>query len=168
VLNRIKRLEKEKIILGYTTKLNPTLFARKENVIVLLKFVPHPDNADIEKLSSYLCDSSFCFFAARMIEGANGYDYSCHLVFDTKQQLDLQFKSILDTFGDLIAHHQVYKSKIIKETPRALPSTLELEGERAINSLNKWPIDDPDYIRSLLRQSTDNSVRDIVARFGQF
>ena len=168
VLNRIKKLERQKTILGYTTILNPMLFARKENIIVMLKFVPHPDDADIEKLDSYLCDSSFCFFAARMIEGANGYDYSCHLVFNTKQQFDLQFESILDTFRDLIAHYQVYKSKIIKETPRALPSTHKLEGERAMNSLDKRPIDDPDYIQSLIRQSMDDQARNIMARFGKF
>ncbi|HZD36646.1 MAG TPA: Lrp/AsnC family transcriptional regulator [Nitrososphaeraceae archaeon] len=168
VLNRIKRLEKYGIIQSYTTTLNPRLFAKKENVIVLLKFVSYSNNADIEKLSSYLCDSPFCFFAAKMIGGANGYDYTCHLVFDTKQEFDVQFKSILNTFSDLIAHSQVYKSKIIKEIPRALPSTRKLEGVRTMNSLNRWPIDDPAYIQKLMSQSMDDSVRDILAQFGQF
>jgi len=168
VLNRIKRLEKHGIIQGYTTTLNPRLFEKRENVIILLKLVPHSDNADIEKLSTYLRDSSFCFFAAKLTGEANGYDYACHLVFDTKQQFDLQFKSVLDTFSDLIAHSQFYNSKIIKESPRGLPSTHKLEGERAMNSLDKWPIDDQAYIESLLKQSRDDSVGDIVARFGQF
>jgi hypothetical protein len=137
-----------------------------ENVIILLKFVPHPDNADIEKLSSYLYGSSFCFFAARMTGGAgeNGYDYSCHLLFNTKQQFNLQFRSFLNTFRDLIAHYQVYKSNITKEIPRALPFTHELEGVRTTNSLNK---DNPDYVQSLIIQSVDDNVRDIIARFNQ-
>ena len=92
----------------------------------------------------------------------------CHLVFDTKQQLDLRLKSILDTFGELIAQYQVYKSKIIKETPRVLPSTHKLERESVMNSLDKRPIDDPDYIQRLMRQSRDDQARKILARFGQF
>jgi DNA-binding Lrp family transcriptional regulator len=168
VLNRIKRLEKYGIIQGYTTTLNPRLFEKRENVTILLKFVPHSDNADIEKLSTYLRDTSFCFFAAKLTGEANGYDYACHLVFDTKQQFDLQFKSILDTFSDLILHSQFYKSTIIKESPRGLPSAHELERVRTMHSLKKWPIDDPEYIQSLMRQSDADSVRDTLAQFGQF
>lgn len=39
VLNRKKRLEKHKVILGYTVRLNPALFAGEKSFIIMLKFV---------------------------------------------------------------------------------------------------------------------------------
>jgi DNA-binding Lrp family transcriptional regulator len=41
VSNRIKRLEKHRIIQGYTAILNPALFARKETMIILLNLRPY-------------------------------------------------------------------------------------------------------------------------------
>lgn len=67
-------------------------------MIILLKFAPLHDNADIDKLSSHLRSSSFCFFATQMIGGAEEYDYACSLLCDTKQQFNSQLELILNTF----------------------------------------------------------------------
>jgi DNA-binding Lrp family transcriptional regulator len=166
VLNRRKRLEKHKIILGYTAILNPTLFARKENVMILLKFAPLLDNAEIMKFSSYLRGSSFCFFATRMIGGAEGYDYACNFVFDTEQQFHLQLEFILSTFGDLIANYQVYKLEIIKETPRVLPSFDDLEVVTTSNSLNKQATIELEEVQDLLSRCEEENARSIMATFG--
>ena len=93
VLNRIARLEKNAIILGYTVRLNSTLFEPKHSVLILLKFVPSCNNDEIDKLSSILCNSPNCFFATILIGRANGYDYAYHLVYDTKHQFDMLLTS---------------------------------------------------------------------------
>lgn len=79
VLNRLKKLEKVKIVQGYSVKLNTTLFETKCGMLILLKFVPSCDNGEIENLSSTLCDSPNCSVAIRLVGGANGYD--CALPF---------------------------------------------------------------------------------------
>ena len=165
-LNRRKRLEKHKIILGYTAILNPTLFARKENVMILLKFAPLSDTAEVKKLSSYLRGSSFCFFATQMIGGAEGYDFACNFVFDTEQEFHLQLEFILNTFGHLIANHRVYKLKIIKETPRVLPSTDDLEVVTTSNFLNKQAPIKLEEVQDLLIRCGEENARSIMARFG--
>lgn len=165
VLNRRKRLEKYKIIQGYTTRLNPALFAGKESIIILLKFVDSRDSAEIRKLSSYLCGSSFCFFATEMVGEAEGYDFACHLVFDTEQKLDLQLKLILNTFGNLVAHYKVYKSKIIKE-PCVISCTHNSYGVKTLKPLDKQTPDELDYIQSFLSQCMDDIARRLLARAG--
>jgi len=164
VLNRMKRLEKYRIIQGYTARLSPTLFARKESIMVLLKFVDSRDSADIRKLSSYLCESSFCFFATEMVGEAEGYDFACHLGFDTVQKLDSQLKLILNTFGNLIAHYQVYKSKIIKE-PCVILCTHNSYGVKTLKPLGKQT-PELDYIQSFLSQCMDDIARRLLDRAG--
>jgi DNA-binding Lrp family transcriptional regulator len=152
VLNRIKKLEKHEIVQGYTLRLNPTLFECKESNMILLKFMPLYDNTDIYKLDSYLNDSSFCFFATRIIGGAEGYDYAFHLVCDTQQQFNLQLGLILNTFRNLIERHQVYRLSIRKEIPRLLHYTHDLEGIDILNSINKEENYEQEYMYGLFIQ----------------
>jgi DNA-binding Lrp family transcriptional regulator len=165
VLNRIKKLEKHGIIQGYTLRLNPTLFECKESNMILLKFMPLYDNTDIDKLDSYLNGSSFCFFATRMFGGAEGYDYAFHLVCDTEQQFNLQLGLILNTFRNLIERRQVYRLSIRKEVPRLLHSTHDLEGFDILNSINKEASYELEYMQGLLRQSMEDDVRSMLAKF---
>ena len=132
----------------------------------MLKFVEFRDNAEIRKLSSYLRESSFCFFATEMVGEAEGYDYACNFVFDTEQQFHLQLEFILNIFGDLIANHQVYKLKIIKETPRVLPSADDLEVVTTSNSLNKQAAIEPEDVQDLMSRWAEENARSIMARFG--
>jgi DNA-binding Lrp family transcriptional regulator len=164
VLNRIKKLEKHGIIQGYTLRLNPTLF--EESNMILLKFMPLYDNTDIDKLDSYLNSSSFCFFATRIIGGAEGYDYAFHLVCDTQQQFNLQLGLILNTFRNLIECHQVYRLSIRKEIPRLLHYTHDLEGIDILNSINKEANYEQEYIHGLFIQCLDDAARSTLAKFG--
>lgn len=168
VLNRMKRLEKYRIIQGYTARLSPTLFVRKESIMVLIKFVSTPDITAIRKLTTYLYKSPFCFFAIRMVGEAERYDYACHLVFDTEQKLDLQLKLFLNTFGNLIAHYQVYKSKIEKETPLVLPSSHNMEGVNTSLSLNERTTDEQSYTHNKVSRYMDEMAEYFLAKFGQF
>jgi DNA-binding Lrp family transcriptional regulator len=165
VLNRIKRLEKYKIIQGYTAILKPSLFARKEIVTILLKFAPLHDNADIDKLNSHIRGLPFCFFATQIIGGAKKYDYACSLLCDTKQQFDSQLELILNTFGNLISNYQVYNSKIIKQTPLVLPFADNQE-VKTLDSLREQPDDELEDIKNLISRSMDKNVRSLAASFG--
>jgi DNA-binding Lrp family transcriptional regulator len=115
VLQRIARLEKRKIIQAYTITLNPSIITEKSSNVVLLKFCPSADSVLIEKLDTYLLNSSFCLLAAR-IDGAK-FDYICLMVLDNKRQFDLQLIALLRAFRNLISNHQTVISEIAKEVP---------------------------------------------------
>jgi hypothetical protein len=100
-----------------------------------------------------------------MVGEAEGYDFACHLVFDTEQELDLQLELVLNTFGNLIAHYQVYKSKIIKE-PCGILCTHNSYGVKTLKSLDKQTPDDLEYRQSFLRQCMDDMARSMLARGG--
>ena len=169
VLNRISRLEKHEITLGYTVRLNPTLFEPKYSVLILLKFVPSFNNDEIKKLSSILYDSPICSFATRMIGKADGFDYACQLVCDTEQQFELQLNSILDAFKNIIEQFHIYKSIIMKESLRVLQPTQNLKrNNMSVSvSVNKQPIYDVEFIQSLLSQCSDEIVRSLAKQFHQ-
>lgn len=115
VLQRIARLEEKRIIQAYTITLNPSIITEKSSNVVLLKFCPSADSVLIEKLDTYLLNSSFCLLAAR-IDGAE-FDYICLLVFDTQKQFDLMLSVILTAFQGLISGYEIHQSKIIKQIP---------------------------------------------------
>jgi DNA-binding Lrp family transcriptional regulator len=164
-LNRIKRLEKHKVILGYTVRLNPALFAGKKSFIIMLKFVDFRNNPEIRKLSSYLRESSFCDFATEMVGGAEGYDYACQLVFDSKEELDLQLSIILSTFRNLVADYQVYKSNIIKQ-PCIMSSTHGSYGVKEWKFPHKQTPDDPSYWQRFVMQCMDDMATSLLATGG--
>jgi DNA-binding Lrp family transcriptional regulator len=164
-LNRIKRIEKYKVIQGYTARLNPALFARKESIIILLKFVELRDSAEIRKLSSYLRESSFCFFATEMVGEAEGYDFACQLVFDSKEQLDLQLGIILNTFSNLITDYQVYKSNIIKQ-PCIISCTHGSYGVKTLKFPHKQMPDDPSYRHRFMMQCMEDRDNSLLATGG--
>ena len=116
VLQRIKRLQEEKIIQGYTTILNPDMIAEKSSIVLLLRFKPSAKPIEIERLDSYLTEASFCLSAARL-EATAGFDYICHLVFGTERQFYLQLLVLRRAFVDLIFAVQIIKSRIVKQIP---------------------------------------------------
>jgi DNA-binding Lrp family transcriptional regulator len=165
VLNRIKRLEEHKVILGYTVRLNPALFAEKKSFIIMLKFVDFRDNPEIRKLSSHLRESSFCFFATEMVGEAEGYDYACQLVFDSKEELDLQLSIILKTFRNLVVDYQVYESNIIKQ-PCIISCTHGSYGVKTLKFPHKQTPDDPSYWQRFMMQCMDDMATRFLATGG--
>jgi DNA-binding Lrp family transcriptional regulator len=165
VLNRIKRLEKYKVIQGYAAVLNLSLFRRKEIMLILLKFAPFHDKTDIDKLNSHVYGSSLCFFAAQLIGGTEAFDYACYLLCDTRQQLDSELELIIHTFGNLISKYQVSYSKIIKQTPPVFYSA-DIRGGKASGSPREQTDNELEEIQKLVSQSMDEAARSLAARAG--
>ena len=76
---RIRRLESNNTILGYTVILNPSFVSNKVNRTIILKFKYSSGSPSlIHRLESYTQEASFCVYSARM----NGdFDWICHFVF---------------------------------------------------------------------------------------
>lgn len=128
VLQRIARLEEKKIIQAYTITLNPSIITEKSSHVVLLKFCPSADIVLIEKLDTYLLNSSFCLLAAR-IDGAK-FDYICLMAFDNKRQFDLQLIALLRAFRNLISDHQIVMSEMVKDVPYIISLDHSVEAQK--------------------------------------
>jgi DNA-binding Lrp family transcriptional regulator len=162
VLNRLKRLEMDRIIQGYIVRLNPNLFETKYSFLILMKFEPSCNNGEVMQLNSILCDSQNCSFATRMIAGsADGFQYAYQLVYDTEQQFDLQFGSIQEKFKDIIVQCQIYKSAIIKESHRVLQPTQDLKR----NKISVQSMDESEYQQNLVSQCYNEIAISIARQF---
>jgi DNA-binding Lrp family transcriptional regulator len=118
VRQRLSRLEKKKIVLGYSVILNPSVVSEKINRTILIKFKFSKDMSEsIERLSSYVNESPFCIYAARL---SGDFDWSCHFVFSSVEQYDLETNNFLNRFSDLIVDFRSYESKTIKSSPYVL------------------------------------------------
>ncbi len=115
VRQRLQRLEKKNMILGYSAILNPATISRKVNRTILLKF-KYSKNVSvmIERLTDYVDQSSFCVYSARL---SGDFDWVCHFVFDSIEQYELESNNFLNIFADLIADFRTYESKMIKSSP---------------------------------------------------
>ena len=161
VLQRIERLEKKKIIEGYTIALHPSILAQKHTSLVLLKFMPSVDRIEIEKLDSYLIEAPFCLYAAR-IQGAK-FDYICQLVFDTQKQFELMLNVILRRFRNIISAYEFNRSEIIKQVPYGVSFDTSLERKKNALMISLALNENRD-IREKLRQFTDNVYRSFEAK----
>jgi DNA-binding Lrp family transcriptional regulator len=118
IRQRLDRLQKKKVILGYTTILNPDLVSEKVNRTMLVKFKYSKTFPDaIERLTRYVTESPFCIYAARL---SGDFDWVCHFVFSSVEQYDLETNNFLNRFADLISDFRSYGSKAIKSAPYTL------------------------------------------------
>jgi hypothetical protein len=102
-----------------------------------------------------------------MIGKADGFDYFYQIVCDTEQQFDLQLRSILDTFENMIEQCHTYKLVIMKESPCILQPTQKLKGNNTSVLVNKQPTNDLEYEQNLLNQYYDEMVRSLAEQFHQ-
>ncbi len=83
VRQRLQRLEKSSIILGYSTMLNPQLMSENNRVskTVLIKF-RFSGNLQllIDRLQNYMQESVFCVYSARL---SGDFDWICHFIFNS-------------------------------------------------------------------------------------
>jgi DNA-binding Lrp family transcriptional regulator len=161
VLQRIKRLQEKKIIQGYTTILNPNIISEKISIALLLKFRPSVEPTEIERLDYYLTEASFCLSAVRLEAGA-GFDYICHLIFDTEKQFHLQFLVLRRAFVDLIIQDRIIKSRIVKQIPYTFSFDHSLEARRKrvpSAKLGLGEIKENKNIEDKLQQFIDDLVR---------
>lgn len=137
---RIKKLEKDGIIMGYSTILNPAYANEKIQKLILIKFRIIRDNANlVDRLMKYLNDSIFCVYACK-IHG--DYDFVCHFIFDSIDQFDLEIDNFIYQFSDLIADFRTFDSRLFKFNPSMSfddhgLTNRRLEIHKILYSLNK-------------------------------
>jgi DNA-binding Lrp family transcriptional regulator len=142
IRHRIAGLVKKKIVLGYSTILNPELTTNnKVNRTILLKFKFSKNSENLIKLlKEYVQESSFCIYASKL----NGdFDWICHFVFDSIEQYEIESTNFLNRFGELISDFRTYESMNLKLSTSSVYDDLE-EIERKtrvfqiLNSLKKY------------------------------
>jgi DNA-binding Lrp family transcriptional regulator len=137
---RIKKLEKDGIIIGYSTILNPNYTNEKIQKLILIKFRIIRDNVIlVDRLMKYLNDSAFCVYACRL---HGDYDFVCHFIFDSIDQFDLEIDNFIYQFSDLIADFRTFDSRVFKFNPNLSFDDHDLTNRKLsihkiLNSLNK-------------------------------
>lgn len=137
---RIKKLEKEGIILGFSTILNPAYSNEKVHKFILIKFRIIKDISGlVDRLMKYLNESTFCVYACK-IQG--DFDFVCHLVMDSTDQFDLEIDNFIYQFSDLISDFRTYDSRLFKFKPNLSFDDHDLVNRKLsihkiLNSLNK-------------------------------
>jgi DNA-binding Lrp family transcriptional regulator len=165
IRQRMRRLEKNNIILGYSTILNPELVSDKVNRTILLKFKFSKKSTDmINRLKDYSLDSQFCTFAGRL----NGdFDWVCHFVFDSIEQYDLETNNFLNKFSELISDYRSYETNLIKSTPYMMNDEEEIRDKKLrifeiLNSIKKY-----DSLNDRLQAIVESLVKYFDARFAR-
>jgi len=137
---RIKKLEKDGIIMGYSTILNPAYTSEKIQKLILIRFRIVKDNASlVDRLRKYINDSAFCVYACK-IHG--DYDFVCNFIFDSIDQFDLEIDNFIYQFSDLIADFRTFDSRLFKFNPNLSfddgdLTNRKLSIHKILNSLNK-------------------------------
>jgi DNA-binding Lrp family transcriptional regulator len=136
IRQRLVRLEKSNVILGYSAMLNPRFISESNKVskTVLMKFRLSANSQTlIDKLEDYTQNSAFCVYSARL---SGDFDWACHFIFDSFEQFELENSSLLQRFADLISDYRVYDSKAIKVHPYSVYDEHELsEMKRHVNTV---------------------------------
>lgn len=137
---RIKKLENEGIILGYSTVLNPAYSNDKVHKLILIKFkIIKNTTGLVDRLMKYLNESSFCVYACK-IHGE--FDFICHIVMDSTDQFDLEIDNFIYQFSDLISDFRTFDSRLFKFNPNLSFDDHDLVNRKVtihkiLNSLNK-------------------------------
>ena len=165
IRQRLARLEKNDIILGYSAILNPSIVSEKINRIIILKFKYTKKTEELLKLlKKYVEESNFCIYSSKL---SGDYDCICHFVFDSVEQFDLESHNFLNRFGDLISDFRSYESKTWKASPYTIFGEEEgkekkIKAYEIINSLKKY-----DNINDRLQATTDSLVKYFDAHFAR-
>jgi DNA-binding Lrp family transcriptional regulator len=166
VRQRLQRLEKSGVILGYSTMLNPQLISENRvNKTVLIKF-RFSGNLQllIDKLENYVQESVFCVYSARL---SGDFDWICHFIFNSIEQFELENSNLLQRFADLISDYRVYDSKTVKVRPYSLfdeheISEMKHQVNMVLNSLRKH-----DNLRDRLQATVESLVKYFNAKFAR-
>lgn len=137
---RLRRLEENNIVLGYSAIFNPSLTSEKINRTIMLKFRFTKDSHIlIDRLNKYVEEAAFCVYSARL----NGdLDWVCHFIFDSIEQYELESDNFLHRFAELITDYRSYESSTIKASPYVIFDEQQLNERkwrvyRILNSLKE-------------------------------
>lgn len=165
VRQRIERLVKKKIVLGYSAILNPELTTNnKVNHTILLKFKYSKNSENLVKLlKEYVQESSFCIYASKL----NGdFDWICNFVFDSIEQYEIESINFLNRFGELISDFRTYESMNLKLSSYSVYDNNLEDIERKtrvfqiLNSLKKY-----DNLNERLQKTVEYVVKYFNAYF---
>lgn len=111
--SRIKTLEDEKVITGYTISIDTKKVKHKIIRVVLVTFRPSQHlRSRIEGLKKYLIDAPFVLFSGKT---RGGYDWITIQVFPSPESADEESDIYRNLFGDIIQTYEVYDFSPIKE-----------------------------------------------------
>jgi DNA-binding Lrp family transcriptional regulator len=166
VRQRLRRLEKSGVILGYSMMLNPRLMSENRvSKTVLIKFrFSVNSQVLIDRLENYMQESVFCAYSARL---SGDFDWICHFIFNSIEQFELESSNLLQRFADLISDYRVYDSKTIKVHPYSLYDEHEISEMKhqvnmVLNSLRKH-----DNLKDRLQATVESLVKYFNARFAR-
>lgn len=165
IRQRLARLEKNDVILGYTAILNPNIVSEKINRTILLKFKFTEKTEELIKLLvKYVEESNFCIYSSKL---SGDFNWICHFVFDSIEQYDLESHNFLNRFGGLISDYRSYESKTIKSSPYIVYGEGEVKERKTqvyeiLKSLKKY-----DNINDRLQAITDSLVKYFDAYFAR-
>ena len=129
IRQRLARLEKNNVILGYSAILNPSVISEKINRTIILKFKYTKKTEELIKLLiKYVDESNFCIYSSKL---SGDFDWICHFVFDSIEQYDLESHNFLNRFGDLVSDYRSYESKMIKSSPYMIYDEGEIKEKKA-------------------------------------
>ena len=162
---RLKRLEKNNIILAYSTILNPNLVSEKVNKVVILKFkLSRKSTVLIKRLENYVEEAKFCIYASRL---HGDFDWIGHFVFDSIEQYELESNNFINRFIDLVADYRSYDSHAVKIFPYTIYEDMEINDQkiRVYKILNE--IKKQDSVTSKLNQTVNILVNYFDAKFAR-
>ena len=165
IRQRLARLEKNNVILGYSAILNPSVISEKINRTIILKFKYTKKTEElIQLLVKYVDESNFCIYSSKL---SGDFNWICHFVFDSIEQYDLESHNFLNRFGDLVSDYRSYESKMIKSSPYMIYDEGEIKEKKArvyeiLSSLKKY-----DNINERLQAITDSLVKYFDAYFAR-
>ena len=113
IRSRIKTLEDEKVISGYTISINIKKVKHKIIRVVLVTFRPSQHlTSRLEGLKKYLEDAPFVLFSGRT---RGGYDWITIQVFPSTEIADEESDVYRNLFGDIIQTYGAYDFSPTKE-----------------------------------------------------
>jgi DNA-binding Lrp family transcriptional regulator len=167
VRQRLQRLEKSNVVLGYSAVLNPKIASEKVNHTIILKF-KFSENAQalIDRLKNYLEEAPFCLYSARLTSGGD-FDWICHFVFDSIEQYELESNNFLSRFEELISDYRSYESKVIKASHYTILDEHDLNGRKwrvykILDSIKKY-----ENINDKLQIMVESLVKYFDAKFAR-
>ncbi|MDE1726317.1 MAG: AsnC family protein [Thaumarchaeota archaeon] len=109
---RMEKLEKDKVILGYTTIVDPKTVNMTVARLITVKFTSPRDFLErVEEMKKYLSDAPYCDFSAR----ANGdIDWIELKFFNNSEQARKEEDLYRAWFGDIIENYKSYDLDIQK------------------------------------------------------
>ena len=165
IRHRLRRLEKNNVILGYSVMLNPELISEKINRTIVLKFKFTESTSElISRLTNYVNESQFCTYSSRL---SGDFDWICHFVFDSVEQYDLETNNFLNKFSELILNYRSYESNLIKSSPYALYDQEQikekkLKAHKILEKIKKY-----NTLNERLQATVENLVKYFSAKFAR-